>query len=131
VGLLFSKGGRDALLSVLDTWIPQLHAVALNFLEQQTRKYLRKPGDMGDADDLDEDQSFSLISFVWNGFIFLMLLFFVFSIVESLAKRQVNRTLNSLLSRSPPRSGNVNIEVSVSPKRRVTRSMARKHQKAD
>ncbi|KAI9136437.1 hypothetical protein BKA69DRAFT_149301 [Paraphysoderma sedebokerense] len=87
--LLFSQDGIDFLLSVLDSFFPSLHSKFQNFLESQAKRYLREPGHIEPTDEAGE----SWLGLLWNGVIILMLAFFLVSIIESLAVRQMTREL--------------------------------------
>ncbi|KAI9224901.1 hypothetical protein BC828DRAFT_372335 [Blastocladiella britannica] len=105
VAILFSQGGQTTLLQILDTWVPALHAPVAKFLAEQTSKYLHKPGDLaagvgGGAAvvPIGPSGAGAFVAAVWNGFITLMLVFFVLSTIEALAKQH----MNDVLPPSPP-----------------------------
>ncbi|KAJ1496847.1 Vacuolar membrane protease [Coelomomyces lativittatus] len=87
---LFSPSGRKVVLDFLSTFSSKYHDVFQLWLEKEMRKYFNP----ATSDPLDA-ASFNWIAFVWNSFIFLMLLFFIFSIVESLAKRHLKRQITA------------------------------------
>ncbi|ORZ40369.1 hypothetical protein BCR44DRAFT_118979 [Catenaria anguillulae PL171] len=95
VAVLFSQGGQAAVLAVLDAWAPGLHGPVRKFLDEQMSKYLRTPGQ--DKAPLSSGGNAGgagkWVGTIWNGLITLMLVFFLLSIVESLAKQEMERVL--------------------------------------
>ncbi|KAJ3355293.1 Vacuolar membrane protease [Allomyces javanicus] len=96
VATLFSANGRDALLGLLGKIAPALRAPAARFLDAQVRRYLRQPGDTAGGEMPSEPQgAAAFVGMAWNGVIALMLGFFAVSIVESIAKGEMERVLTA------------------------------------
>ncbi|KAI8928555.1 hypothetical protein BC831DRAFT_447708 [Entophlyctis helioformis] len=80
VVIVFSEEFREALLATLRDRIPFLHSIVERTIESQASKFRIN----GDTSSPSSERS-SPLSLAWNTFMALMILYFVISIIESLA----------------------------------------------
>ncbi|KAK9762916.1 hypothetical protein K7432_010868 [Basidiobolus ranarum] len=83
--IMFSKDALAALLSRLEHSLPYIHDVVERAVREQTKAFQRSSGH-----DTAPAKS-SIISICWNGLITIMLAYFLFSIIESLAVTQLKK----------------------------------------
>ncbi|RKP25842.1 vacuole membrane protein 1 [Syncephalis pseudoplumigaleata] len=88
VVVMFSKDSLAAVLDVLARIAPPVHDIVAKAVAAQTRK-LQAGGDA--ATDGAASQNGGLIPFLWNGFITVMLLYFLLSIVDSLGSARYEK----------------------------------------
>ncbi|EGF79950.1 hypothetical protein BATDEDRAFT_37041 [Batrachochytrium dendrobatidis JAM81] len=81
--VVFSEDVQKSLLVALRKHAPYLHAPFKDFFESQERKFRNRGG--------QPPQNASIISLLWNAFMVFMILYFVISIVESLALSSIER----------------------------------------
>eukprot|EP00842_Homolaphlyctis_polyrhiza_P004659 jgi/Hompol1/5194/HPOL_004220-RA len=81
--VLFSKNVQHRILAMIQDSAPWLHSTLQGIFESQASKF----GGRGKG---DSDKA-SPISLIWNGFMTLMVLYFVISIIESLALSRMQR----------------------------------------
>jgi len=82
--ILFSEKTINYLLSLI-SWYPSLYNFAKNAIEGQTQKF-KAP-----STDVVEENGSGVISIIWNIFITVMIAYFIFSIIESLAISEFNK----------------------------------------
>lgn len=87
--MLFSKEAVSQILALLNRYLPKLHTMAQDVMNEQMRKFRRMPG----AKEVVEEGSPSVLSVFWNILLFLMILYFFISMVESLALSQLRNAL--------------------------------------
>ncbi|ORX56088.1 hypothetical protein BCR36DRAFT_581233 [Piromyces finnis] len=82
--ITFSKSTINYLLSLISGY-PTLHNFVKNAFEKQTKKF-----NEFSTDDVEENNS-SLVGSIWNFLITIMIIYFIFSIIESLAISEFNK----------------------------------------
>ncbi|KAK9767477.1 hypothetical protein K7432_002704 [Basidiobolus ranarum] len=83
--IMFSKDTLASILSHLEQSLPYLHNIVESAVREQTKAFQRSP------DHQTGPAKSNLVSFCWNSLITVMLGYFLFSIVESLAVTQLKK----------------------------------------
>jgi vacuole membrane protein 1 len=78
----FSKQHIEHILSIIESNLPFLHGTLSSALQKQKKSLFH-----GDAANLDESKP--LIAKLWEGFIILMVLYFLNSIINSLVNERL------------------------------------------
>ncbi|KAL2915208.1 hypothetical protein HK105_205315 [Polyrhizophydium stewartii] len=82
--VLFSEDAQRTLLVALRRYAPFMYSFSKRFFETQAAQFRERDGQSGPAKP-------SVVATLWNGFMVLMILYFVVSIVESLAQARIER----------------------------------------
>lgn len=86
--LAFSKHHVESILSILESYIPAFHSILSTALEKQKKSLFH-----GNSQNLDENKP--LIAILWEGFIILMVVYFLYSIVNSLVNERLKENENN------------------------------------
>ncbi|KAI3651189.1 hypothetical protein MP228_004670 [Amoeboaphelidium protococcarum] len=96
---VFSKSSLDKLLAVVKKFNPQLHMIISKFLAEQRLAFSRPSGVK-----VPNASTSSVISTLWNSVIFLMIMYFLQSIVVSIASAKRRASLSSQVAATTGKS---------------------------
>jgi hypothetical protein len=86
--LAFSKHHVESILGLLESYIPAFHGLLSSALDKQKKSLFH-----GNAEGIDENKP--LIAVLWEGFIILMVIFFLYSIINSLVNERLKKNERS------------------------------------